>query len=55
MEWTIEAFAEEFGYNPEYVRAMCRKHVNNHGTEAKLPEGFEALPPRGWLIIKKEG
>ena len=49
--FTVEEFADLYGYSCSSVKDMCR-NKKNRGSVAKLPEGFYALPVKNGFIIK---
>lgn len=53
--WTVKEFAEEFGFNEEYVRQCCRGQEDfRTKTPLSLPKGWKAQKVgRDWLLIPK--
>jgi hypothetical protein len=53
--WTVKEFAEEFGYNEEYVRQCCRGQSDfRTGTPLTLPNGWKARKiGRDWFLEPK--
>jgi hypothetical protein len=49
--FTVEEFADLYGYSCSSVKDMCR-NKKNRGSVAKLPQGFYALPVKNGFIIK---
>ena len=49
--FTVEEFADLYGYSCSSVKDMCR-NKKNRGSVAKLPEGFYALPVKNGFIVK---
>jgi hypothetical protein len=49
--FTVEEFADLYGYSCSSVKDMCR-NKKNRGSVAKLPEEFYALPVKNGFIIK---